>query len=277
MATSPIKWVGSKRAITPTLIEHMPKEFNSYYEPFAGGLSLFLALSPMEGHRAHLSDTNEELINAYKVIRTNSTELMERLDLMAGKHSEEYYYQIRAQHHLSDPVERAARFIFINKTGYNGLWRVNSKNECNTPWGHKKDPVKLYDHETIEECARALRTAKLTARSYAMARPRKGDFIYLDPPYDATYNGYAKNGFGEEGQRSLAEYCRRLDQRGVMFMLSNSNTDLIKDLYNGYDITLITAPRYVSCRSDGRKPVVEVLITNYGEEVKRGVEPGGEG
>lgn len=262
MAKPIVKWVGGKRGILDKLVNAMPDEYDSYYEPFAGGAALFLAQSPLE-HKAFISDLNSDLINLYTVVQSNSEALMNRLDKMAEAHSKEYYYEVRSQHNLVDPLERAARFLFINKTGFNGLIRYNSKGEINTPWGHKKNPVKLYVREDIEAAEKAFRRATVRCRSYSMCRPGEGDFVYLDPPYDNTYNGYDKDGFGVKGQCQLAEWCHVLDERGVLFMLSNSDTPLINELYQDFNIQKIQAPRAVSCKADGRKPVQEVLVTNY--------------
>lgn len=259
-----VKWVGGKRGVLPYLLEAMPDEYNAYYEPFAGGAALFMALQPLDSHKAYISDLNSDLINLYQVVQHYSSKLLQELDAMAERHCEEYYYQVRSQHNIQDPVKRAARFLFINKTGYNGLIRYNSKGEINTPWGHKKNPVSLYSEQDIRDAAEAFRGATLRCRSYTMCRPGKGDFVYLDPPYDNTYNGYDKDGFGVKGQVALAEWCHMLDEKGVRFMLSNSDTPLVNELYQDFDIQKIRAPRAVSCKANGRKPVQEVLVTNYG-------------
>lgn len=139
-----VKWVGGKRGILDELVKAMPETFNSYYEPFAGGAALFLSLSPLTNHKAFISDLNGDLINLYSIIQNKPDELMLKLDELASKHTQDFYYEVRSWHHLDDDVLRAARFLFINKTGFNGLIRYNSKGEINTPWGHKKNPVTLY-------------------------------------------------------------------------------------------------------------------------------------
>ena len=258
-----LKWAGGKRSIADKLIAAMPAEYGDYWEPFFGGGALFLELSPLEGHAAHLSDVNDDLINTYKVVRRSPKKLMCALDEMAERHSEEFYYEVRAQAQLEGVLDRAARFVFINKTCYNGLIRYNSKGQINTPWGHKDNPVTLYDRNNILACSAAFKGAELAVRSYSEIAPKAGDFVYFDPPYDDTYNGYSRNGFGAEGQRSLARFCRELDSRGVKWMLSNSDTPLVNELYEGFNIAYISAPRALSCKTEGRKPVREVLVTNY--------------
>lgn len=262
MKASPIlKWAGGKRGIIDSLVSSMPSNYGEYWEPFVGGAALFLELQPMD-KKAHLSDVNDDLITTYKAVKTSKNKLMKRLDELAESHNEDTYYSIRSET-PTDKVERAARFIFINKTGYNGLIRYNSKGELNTPWGHKKNPIKLYDKENIGAFSEALRGVEISTRSYEKIRPKCGDFVYLDPPYYDTYNGYSKDGFGEEGQLNLADFCQRLDDSGVKFMLSNSNTELINKLYSKYRIRKIQAPRLLSCKSRSRKPTLEVLVTNY--------------
>ena len=263
MAKPIVKWVGGKRGILDKLVESMPAEFGTYYEPFAGGLALFFNQSPLDGHKVVVGDLNEDLINLYQVVQQEPDELMARLDEHAQAHCEEYYYEVRSWHTLPLGLERAARFVFLNKTGYNGLMRYNSKGEFNTPWGHKKNPVQIYAEQDIRDAADALKGAKVVCRSYSLNKPRKGDFVYLDPPYDETFTSYNAGGFGTEGQAALAKWCRKLDERGVMFMLSNSDTPLIRELYQGFNIETILAPRAVSCKGDGRRAVKEVLVTNY--------------
>lgn len=263
MAKPIVKWVGGKRGILDELIENMPEAFNDYYEPFCGGAALFLALFPQEGHTAYISDVNGDLINLYSVVQEHPKELMAMLDDMAEKHNEQYYYEVRSQHDLEDDVARAARFLFINKTGFNGLIRYNAKGQINTPWGHKKNPVTLYVEEDIVIAAEAFCGAEVRCMDYDECEPKTGDFVYLDPPYDGTYAGYNRNGFGEDAQYALAAWCKGLDSQGVKFMLSNSDTPLINELYKDFRIEKIEAPRAVSCKADGRKPVQEVLVKNY--------------
>lgn len=275
--TKPIlKWVGSKRAIVPELLAHMPREYGDYWEPFVGGASLFLALFPDLTRHAHLSDLNDDLVTTYKAVRSRRKKLMERLDELNQDWSEEAYYNIRSQHDLTDQVERAARFLYLNKYGYNGLVRYNSKGQFNVPWGHKENQVPLYDEDNFREAAKAFRCADIVTASYDAIKPKSGDFVYFDPPYHSTFTNYQKGGFGEAEQVELAEFCRRMDERGVLFMASNSLTPFIEELYSGFVIDHIEAPRYVSCRSDGRKPVTEVLVTNY-EPKQRRIEPGSQG
>lgn len=215
------------------------------------------------GWSAHLSDVNADLIETYQVVRDNPSALMALLDEHAEAHCKDYYYAVRAQHSLDDMVERAARFIFINKTGFNGLIRYNRSGLINTPFGHKKNPVKLYDEDNILACSRALRGVELRSGSYEGIEPKAGDFVYFDPPYFDAYGSYSKDGFGVDDQEVLAAFCRELDAAGVMFMLSNSLCDEVLEWYDGFRVEAIEAPRAVSCKGDGRKAVKEVLVMNY--------------
>jgi DNA adenine methylase len=274
-----LKWAGGKRAIVPELIAHMPADYGDYWEPFVGGAALFLALFPIEGKLAHLSDLNEDLMTVYRTVRKKRFHLMRRLDELNEDWSEEAYYAIREAHRAqADPknyVERAARFMYLNKYSYNGLVRYNSRGEFNTPWGHKKNQVPLYNYDDLQAADFAFTRADLKTRSYDKIKPAPGDFVYFDPPYHSTFTGYQKNGFGEDAQRKLADFCRRLDAQGVYFLASNSATPFIEELYAGFHVDYINAPRYVSCRSDGRKPAREVLVSNY-EPIERRTEPGSE-
>lgn len=257
-----VKWVGGKRGIVDTLMKLMPEDYGDYWEPFVGGGALFFALHP-NPHRAHISDVNDDLMNMYRTVKRSKNKLMAELDVLSAFQSEDFYYAIRAEHNINDPALRAARFVFINKLCYNGLIRYNSKGQINTPWGHKKNPVTLYDRENINAVAAALKGVEIATRSYDKIEPSPGDFVYFDPPYHDAYNSYSKNGFGDEGQAELASFFRALDARGVLLMLSNSDTPLIRELYDGFNVREITAPRAVSCKGDGRKPVSELIVTNY--------------
>lgn len=259
-----VKWVGGKRGILNELVSAMPENYGDYWEPFAGGAALFFEVNPAaQGHVSHLGDVNDDLIVTYKAVKSARKRLMEELDALAAQHSEEFYYEVRSRRDVRGYVNRAARFIFINKTGYNGLIRYNSKGQINTPWGHKDNPVYLYDEDNLKACSSALQGVELVTASYRDANPSEGDFVYFDPPYDDTYNGYSKSGFGIAEQESLAAFCRELDEAGVYWLLSNSDTPLIRELYDGFHVRVLTAPRAVSCKGDGRKPVREVLVSNY--------------
>ncbi|GFN21970.1 DNA adenine methylase [Thermanaeromonas sp. C210] len=262
----PVKWAGGKAQLIPQLEPLFPKkEYNLYIEPFVGGGAVFFHLLP---HQAILIDSNEELINFYLVVRDNLEELLR--DLRKHKNTREYYYSVRAldPEELS-PVERASRFLYLNKTAYNGLWRVNSQGKHNVPFGRYKNP-KIVDEPNLRAVAEALKHAQIICGDFSrvleFARP--GAFVYFDPPYyplsdTANFTGYTPDAFGPEDQKRLAVVFRELDRSGCLVMLSNSDTPFIRELYSGYDIRVVYARRAINCRPDRRGPITELVIRNY--------------
>lgn len=266
-ATPFLKWVGGKRGIIEELKKRLPKKFNEYYESFVGGGALFFELVGTH-KKAHLSDANLDLILTYKVIQKDPLLLIEMLKKHQKKHSEEYYYKIRAQHILEDPIAIAARMIYLNKTCFNGLFRVNKKGEFNVPMGKYSNPG-ICQEDNIMACHKALKGVQIEYRDYAKTEPKAGDLIYFDPPYhptsDTSFTAYSKMDFTEKDQSDLAAFCIKLHKKGVLIMVSNSNTKFIRDLYksNIFKINIVNAPRLVNCKPNGRSSVEEVLITNY--------------
>jgi DNA adenine methylase len=267
IATPFVKWVGGKRSIIDDLKAHLPDNFNDYYEPFIGGGALFFALH-QRLRKAHLSDTNLDLIIAYRMVQQAPEKLLELLKEHAQKHSEEYYYKVRDRHFLQDPVEKAARLLYLNKTCYNGLWRVNSKGKFNVPIGRYKNPG-IVQEENILACCNALQAVDIQLADFDEIQPMEGDFVYFDPPYypmdDASFTRYAKLDFTEQDQVRLRNFVLELSKKGVNVMLSNSDTTFIRDLYKSkpFKTATVQAPRFVNCKSNKRNPVNEVLITNY--------------
>lgn len=272
-----VKWAGGKRSILDELIKLSPKDFNTYYEPFLGGGALLFELSPK---KAVINDYNRELINVYKCIKEEDKFLAmcKELKKHEEKHSETYYYQIRDLdkdqkkfQKLAD-YKRAARTIYLNKACFNGLYRVNSKNEFNVPFG-KKSKVNTYDGVNLGIIYSFLNTndIKILSTDFkeAVEDATKGDFIYLDPPYDsdtATFNSYTENGFGKEEQKRLAEIFKTLDKKGCYVLLSNYNTSLIKELYKEYHFHYVKAQRNIGAKAKDRGRVEEVIITNFTKE-----------
>lgn len=263
-----VKWAGGKRQLITILLQEAPTEFNTYIEPFVGGGALLFEILP---ERAIINDINAELINAYRVIKDNPDELIE--DLKKHKNTEEYFYKIRALNlEKLSPLERASRFIYLNKTCFNGLYRENSKGQFNVPFGKYKNP-KIVDEENIKVVSQYLNTAyiKILNTDYKKVcqMAQKGDFIYLDPPYHpisktASFTKYTKYDFTEQDQIQLSEIFKELDKKGCYVMLSNSNTDFIKDLYRDYEIKEIQAHRAINSNGKGRKKAnIEVLIKNF--------------
>jgi DNA adenine methylase len=246
-----------------------PKNYRTYFEPFLGGGAVFFHLRP---EKAVLSDSNPELVNAFKVVRDNVVGLMRMLDEHLPRRTDEaYFYNVRA----TDPstlslVGRAARTVFLNKTCFNGLYRVNSKGDFNAPWGGYSNPT-LYDRENLLAVSDALSGKRIVLADYqtACSRAKIGDFVYLDPPYhplDETSNftSYTKEDFGNQEQRKLAETFRRLDKRGALVMLSNSATPLVRSLYEGFRIEALRAKRAINSKGTGRGVIDELLVMNYG-------------
>ncbi len=264
-----VKWAGGKAQLIPEIIKRIPKKYNTYYEPFVGGGAVFFALRPQ---KAVLADINSELINTYEVIRSNLQGLMK--ELSHHRYEEEYYYRVRAQdrdplYSSYSPVQRAARFIYLNKTCYNGLYRVNKSGFFNTPFGKYTNPT-ILDQKNLTACNVALKNVECLVQPFdsILERAEEGDFVYLDPPYaplsaTSDFTSYTREGFGPDMQRKLAEVCVQLDKKGVRFLLSNSSADEIRELYQNFQIDEVYASRAINSKAAKRGSVVEFLIRNY--------------
>jgi len=247
------------------LLKRVPSTFGRYYEPFVGGGALFFALQP---ERAVLADKNQELVNAYLVVRDKVEELI--ASLRQHRNNRDYYYRLRSL----DPggltsLERASRFIYLSKTCYNGLWRVNRQGYFNVPYGRYKDP-KICDEDNLRTASAALQGVEIRCGDFAEAlqTATSGDLVYLDPPYHplsgtAHFTAYVEQGFDEEEQRRLAAVFRELDRRGCQVLLSNSDTAVIRSLYEGYRVEVVSANRCISCRGDSRRGATELIISNF--------------
>lgn len=269
-----VKWAGGKRQIIDKLKKYVPEEFGTYYEPFVGGGALLFELSPSV---AVINDSNEELMNVYNVLCNEEKfkKMCSVLNTYEAKHSEEFFYDIRNKdrnkntyNRLAD-YTRAARTIYLNKACFNGLYRVNSKNEFNVPFG-KKLKVNTYDGSNLIVVSNYLtiNDVKILCVDFeeAVSTAKKGDFVYFDPPYDSdtqTFNSYTETGFDKDEQRRLAKVFKELDSRGVYVMLSNHNTVLVNELYENYNIHIIEAKRAINANGKKRGKIEEVIITNY--------------
>lgn len=272
-----VKWAGGKRQIIDKLMMYAPYEYDTYFEPFIGGGALLFELSPK---KAVINDYNDELMNVFRCIKDENKfmKMCSELNHHEANHSEEYYYEIRNKDRdktkfskITD-YKRAARTIYLNKACFNGLYRVNSKNEFNVPFNRKKQ-VNTYDGQNLGIIHSYLNFNDITILNVdfeeAVKNAKKGDFIYFDPPYDSetsTFNSYTENGFGKEEQIRLSKVFKELDKRGCYVMLSNHNTTLINELYKGYYIHLIEAKRNINANGRKRGKVEEVIITNYENE-----------
>lgn len=266
-----VKWVGGKRQILHEIEKYIPK-FSTYYEPFVGGGAVLFHIQPS---KAIINDVNSELVSLYEVIRDHVDELIE--DLRKHKNEDEYFYSIRELDrdkklfNQLTPVQRASRIHFLNKTCYNGLFRVNRAGEFNTPFGGYKNP-NIINEITLKAVSNYFRKANIVIKccdfEESLKGIRRGSFVYLDPPYDpvsgsASFTGYDKGGFDRNEQERLKKVCDDLNRRGVKFLLSNSATDFIKGLYADYNIEVIKAKRAVNSKGDLRGGVDEVLVRNY--------------
>lgn len=264
-----LKWVGGKSQLLPNLAKRCPKVFNKYFEPFVGGGALFFHLQP---ENAVLSDINAELINTYQAIRDDVAGVIK--ELRNHKYEKDYFYEIRGWDRLDSYSKlgrnkRAARLIYLNKSCFNGLHRVNSQGQFNVPFGKYTNPT-IVDGENLKNCSEVLRNVELKCESYqtATVAARKGDFVYFDPPYmplstTSNFTGYAKDGFNQECQIELMETCKALDKKGVYFMLSNSSAPFILDIYKDFDIELVAANRAINSVGSRRGPVNEVIVRNF--------------
>ena len=269
-----VKWAGGKRQIIDKLKKYIPENFNTYYEPFVGGGALLFELSPKN---AVINDCNKELMNAFECIKdeTKFGKMCNELNRYETNHSEQFYYEIRnrdrdkIKYSKMPDYQKAARTIYLNKACFNGLYRVNSKNEFNVPFG-KKSKVNTYDGQNLGIVHSYLNFNNITILNNdyeeAIKDAKKGDFIYFDPPYDSDksiFNSYTEEGFGKDEQRRLARVYKELADKGCYVMLSNHNTTLINELYKDYNIHVIEAKRSINANGKKRGNVEEVIITNY--------------
>ena len=260
-----LKWAGGKMQLLPDLTSRIPVFPGRYIEPFAGGGALFFWLTPKN---ALLQDFNVELIHCYTVIRDHVDELIECLRKF--RYTEKDYYRIRATDpDKLDDANRAARTVYLNKTGFNGLYRVNSKGKFNVPMGRYVNP-RILDEKNLRACSAALATTTLNAVSFesVVESAEAGDFVYLDPPYiplsrTANFTAYQRGGFNEDNQAELARVFNALTQKGAYAMLSNSDVPWIHENYEGHRIELVQATRSVNRNADGRGPISEVIVMNY--------------
>jgi len=269
-----VKWAGGKRQLLPVIKKNMPSKIKTYYEPFVGGGALFLDL---QRKKVVINDFNEELINAYKIVKDDVLELISLLNDHQKNNSKEYYYQIRewdrnGELQKRSSVERAARFIYLNKTGFNGLFRVNSQGQINVPYGRYKNPA-IVNKEVLMAVSKYLSKADVTILNgdyyESIRNASKGDFIYFDPPYapqsddKQSFVGYTLNGFNSDEQIRLKNTLDELTEKSVKVMISNSNVPLINSLYEAYNIKVVEANRNINSNKAGRGTVEEVLIMNY--------------
>lgn len=267
-ASPVVKWAGGKTKLLEEILQRRPARFRRYYEPFLGGGAVFFRMAPAQ---AVLADVNADLMNTYRCIAQQVDDVIRRLTVHRERHDEAYYYGTRERWNqrtgAQADVDRAAMFIYLNKTCYNGLYRVNRKGLFNVPMGRYSAP-RIFEPEALRAASRLLARADLRCGTYeaAVDSARAGDFVYFDPPYQpvsstANFTSYTADSFGEKDQARLAEVARSLAERGVSVMVSNSDTPLIRELYDGFQIDRVLCARAINSRASSRGSVAEVLIT----------------
>lgn len=274
-----LKWAGGKKRLASTLFKLAPNNMENYYEPFLGSGAFFFYLSQTKKKfQAVLSDSNSELINVYKQLRDNTNELIEILSEFQTnyfKNREKYYYFIRDEYITKNSIELAARFIFLNKSCYNGLYRVNRLGNFNVPHGRYINP-KICNKEKLIDCSELLRIsdATIVCDTYKniISKCENNDFIYLDPPYfpiskTSNFTDYTKECFGILEHNELAKEFERLSSIGVKAILSNSNSEYIKSLYKKYNIIKIRSLRNINCNPHKRKDHYDLIILNYDKKI----------
>ncbi|WP_288791940.1 DNA adenine methylase [uncultured Corynebacterium sp.] len=268
-----LKWVGGKRQLLPEIAKYVPDSYSLYVEPFLGGAAVLLHEQPAQ---ARVNDSNAELINVYKCVKESASELIETLEEHAQRNAEqgsEYYYSVRAldrsekYRELSD-VQRAARILYLNKTCFNGLFRVNSAGQLNVPYGKYKNP-NIVNREQIFALEKYLNEAEVDMRcgdykDCLVDLPQDG-FVYLDPPYmplsqTSSFTGYTQEGFGYQDQAKLRDECFNLREQGIAFLQSNSDCEAIRELYKDFEIHTVSARRSVNSKAAKRGSITEVLI-----------------
>lgn len=265
-----VKWAGGKNQLLDQYSVFFPPryKYNKYLEPFVGGGAVFFYLKPQ---KAILSDSNKDLIDCYTVIKKNLRKLINILKEYQTQHSKDFFYKTRNSYNanLLNKIERVAAFIYLNKTDFNGLYRVNSKGEFNVPLGSYKNPA-IFDEANLIGVSKSLSNAELYAMPFenVLNYAKANDFVYFDPPYyplnkTSRFTSYTKDVFLEKEQEKLADVFKQLDKKGCKVMLSNSDTKFIKKLYDGYRIEVVKANRFISCIGDKRGPINELVILNY--------------
>ena len=265
-----VKWAGGKRRLVPALAPYFPDEIGTYWEPFVGGGAVFFAFARRIKH-AILSDTNEELVLTYQIVKSDVEALIEQLRLHKRKHDKRagqtyedgktYYRRVRDAE-PTDPVEIAARFLYLNKTCYNGLYRVNSKGKFNVPEGRYKNPD-ICNADRLRETSQVLQNATIRVGDFtSIVQPSRNDFVYCDPPYDGVFTSYQASGFGENDQERLRNAANAWTRSGARVVLSNADTPAMRKLYSDFRIREATAPRPINSKGTGRGNAAELIITS---------------
>ncbi|MEA2097578.1 MAG: DNA adenine methylase [Patescibacteria group bacterium] len=270
-----LKWVGGKKQIIPQIKQYIPRNYYRYFEPFIGGGALFFDLAPK---KAYVNDINEILISVYRNIKFHPHKVVKKLEdlqktfyAMNEKERKLYFYEIRNVFNEKEDSSliKTTYLIFLNKTCFNGMYRENSKGQFNVPFGRYKNP-KILDEKNILAVSKLLQKTTITNYSFekAVKDAKEGDFIYFDPPYHpltitSNFTNYSNGGFNKEDQMKLRDVCINLDKRNCFVMLSNSNTQFIREIYHGFNQKTVLAARIINCKASGRGKINELLIMNY--------------
>ena len=265
-----VKWAGGKKQLLEQFKPYFPRKIDRYFEPFVGGGAVaFYIIKHYKPKKVCLSDNNEELINTYLTIRDSVERLISKLKEYKKNHSKEFYYKVRAENPKNlSPLDRATRFIYLNKTCFNGLYRVNSKGEFNVPIGSYKNPSIVNEGE-LREISKLLKGVDIKLQPFNKIEPsvKKNDFVYFDPPYypvkAGSFTAYTKERFLDAEQTELATLFKTLDRKGAMVMLSNSDSEFIKRLYECYNIGIVKASRMINRDAKGSGKINEIVVTNY--------------
>jgi DNA adenine methylase len=269
-----VKWAGGKTQLISQYKKLFPHNFSNYFEPFLGSGAVFFYIKQIYNPpKCYISDINEDLINTFKMVKEKTDELIQLLKkYKAENHSKESFYEKReAFNEVTDRLEKASLLIYLNKTCFNGLYRVNSKGEFNVPFGEYKNPAILQE-DKLRKASRLLKNVEIEVASFerVLDKAKEKDFIYFDPPYfplskTSSFTSYQNDAFMEEEQKRLCEVFKQLDKRGCFVMLSNSDAPFIKGLYknNGFKIITVKARRAISCVGTGRGKINEIVVKNY--------------
>lgn len=268
-----VKWAGGKTQLLEQYKKYYPEDFNNYHEPFLGSAAVFFHIKSLKykPKKCYLSDTNKDLINVFNSVKRKSIELIELLKEHKNKdNNKEYFNEQREKYNkIKSGLEKSAIFIYLNKTCFNGLYRVNSKGKFNVPFGKYKNPS-IVQESKILEASKLLKDCKIVVGSFenVVKNAQKNDFIYFDPPYvplskTSNFTSYQKDVFLEKEQKELARVFSKLDEKECKVMLSNSDTEFITDLYHGFNIQTVKARRMINCVGSGRGAINEIVVTNY--------------
>lgn len=275
MTTPFLKWAGGKRYLAEELLARMPKRIATYYEPMVGAGAIFMALADRKRFdAAWINDINSELVNAYTIIKTDVGTLIKKIkyvkeQYLAAKNRSTYYYKVRdLQTGLLSPAGAAARTIFLNKTCFNGLYRVNKSGKFNVPYGDFKNPS-IFDETNLIALSKILKNVRVTCDDFVnvIFKAKPGDVVYFDPPYwpvkEGSFTSYTDNGFTSKDQVRLATVAKKLRDDGILTIISNSDTPAVRKLYKGFIIDQVQVPRQINCNVSARGKVNELIIMTH--------------